>query len=91
MKKIEKLLLAASIIFFIYSCGSGNQEESDYQEDSRSETTENDDTTEPEEEEGPQLSELALKGEQLFNTNCSACHMMSKEDMVGPGLLGVTK
>lgn len=92
MKKLEKLLLALSIIFFIYSCGSSTQTENEDPETTSSESTEStDESTEEEEEEQPQLSEVALKGEQLFKVNCSTCHYMDNEDLIGPGLKGVTK
>jgi cytochrome c2 len=42
-------------------------------------------------EKTPQLSDLALKGEQIFQANCMQCHLMSPEAMIGPGMVGVTK
>jgi cytochrome c2 len=39
----------------------------------------------------PKLSELALKGEQLFQANCMQCHLISKDALIGPGMSGVAK
>ncbi len=34
---------------------------------------------------------MAAKGEAVFNVKCSACHKITDQKVVGPGLLGVTK
>lgn len=34
---------------------------------------------------------MAAKGEAVFNAKCSACHKVTDQKLVGPGLLGVTK
>jgi cytochrome c551/c552 len=34
---------------------------------------------------------LATKGEALFTQKCSACHKLTDQKVVGPGLAGVTK
>lgn len=34
---------------------------------------------------------MATKGEAVFSAKCSACHKMTDQKIVGPGLLGVTK
>jgi mono/diheme cytochrome c family protein len=34
---------------------------------------------------------MAGKGMVIFNAKCSACHKMTDQKIVGPGLLGVTK
>ncbi|WP_246229484.1 c-type cytochrome [Mucilaginibacter humi] len=34
---------------------------------------------------------MAAKGEAVFSAKCSACHKMTDQKVVGPGLLGVTK
>ena len=36
------------------------------------------------------FAEDAVKGEQIFKQNCTACHMMTDAKLVGPGLKGVT-
>ncbi|GAB3514586.1 c-type cytochrome [Emticicia fontis] len=35
------------------------------------------------------LSELGTKGETLFKDNCSQCHAVTNEAVVGPGLQGI--
>ncbi|WP_240676189.1 c-type cytochrome [Botryobacter ruber] len=35
--------------------------------------------------------ELAVAGEQIYEGKCSACHQLSDQKVVGPGLAGVTK
>jgi mono/diheme cytochrome c family protein len=34
---------------------------------------------------------MAAKGMAVFNAKCGACHKMTDQKIVGPGLLGVTK
>jgi len=34
---------------------------------------------------------MAGKGMVIFNAKCSACHKMTDQKIVGPGLLGITK
>lgn len=34
--------------------------------------------------------EMAEKGEQLFQMKCSACHKLTDQKLVGPGLKGIT-
>ncbi|WP_337044534.1 cytochrome c [Emticicia sp. 17c] len=40
---------------------------------------------------GSLTSELALKGEELFKNNCSQCHSVTNEMIVGPGLQDIQK
>ena len=35
--------------------------------------------------------ELAVAGEQIYEGKCSACHQLSDQKVVGPGLAGVTE
>jgi cytochrome c2 len=35
------------------------------------------------------LSELGVRGETLFKSNCSQCHSTKNEQIVGPGLQGI--
>ncbi len=37
------------------------------------------------------LSEAASEGKTLFKINCAQCHLMSNEDLIGPGMKGVTE
>ncbi|MCB0635699.1 MAG: cytochrome c [Lewinella sp.] len=49
-------------------------------------------TTTTEAEVGPVLSEAALAGKDLFQTNCAACHARDmKTKLTGPALGGVTE
>jgi mono/diheme cytochrome c family protein len=34
---------------------------------------------------------MAAKGEAIFTSKCAACHKMTEEKLVGPGLKGVTE
>ena len=34
---------------------------------------------------------MAAKGEEVFQTSCTACHHATAEKLIGPGLKGVTK
>jgi cytochrome c2 len=36
-------------------------------------------------------AKMAAKGEELFETNCTACHHYTSEKLIGPGLKGITK
>jgi len=38
-----------------------------------------------------QIKLTAQSGEEIFNTNCTACHFATADRLVGPGLLGVTE
>jgi cytochrome c2 len=38
-----------------------------------------------------ELSPAAIKGKKIFIANCSACHLMSNQQLVGPGMVGVTE
>jgi mono/diheme cytochrome c family protein len=40
---------------------------------------------------GPVDDAMAAKGMVVFNAKCSACHKVTDQKVVGPGLLGVTK
>ncbi|RZA03044.1 MAG: cytochrome c [Sphingobacteriaceae bacterium] len=40
---------------------------------------------------GPIDPAMADKGEVIFNAKCSACHKMTEQKIVGPGLKDVTK
>ncbi|MGS0748564.1 c-type cytochrome [Halpernia sp. GG3] len=36
-------------------------------------------------------SKIAEEGKTVFETNCSSCHNLTDEKLVGPGLKGITK
>ena len=40
---------------------------------------------------GPIDDAMAAKGQAVFTAKCSACHKVTDQKVVGPGLLGVTK
>ena len=40
---------------------------------------------------GPLDAALAEKGKALFEAKCTACHRLTEQKIVGPGLAGVTK
>jgi cytochrome c551/c552 len=93
MKRTLVILLMAGLLT---SCGGGKSE------DQSSTTTTATPTTEAQvqkvdlsqvPEEWPKLNEeLAVKGEKLFaQKGCNACHMVSDQKLVGPGLKGVNK
>ena len=91
--KSSFLMAITALIFFGVACSSSSDENENFT-DSVTEETETDSNTETEEsspEEEVELSEVAQQGETLFNTNCVACHMMSDEDLIGPGMKGVTE
>ncbi len=37
------------------------------------------------------LSQAALEGKTLFKINCAQCHLMTNEDLIGPGMKGITE
>lgn len=75
--KSQKLLLALSLGIYLAACGSTTETKTEVKEETKKEE--------------PRLSELALKGEQIYQTNCMQCHLMSKDALIGPGMVGVTK
>lgn len=91
--KFSILLTLSALIFFGVACSSSSDENQNFTDavtdESESDSKESSNTESSEEE--VELSELALQGETLFNTNCVACHMMSEEDLIGPGMKGVTE
>ena len=88
------ILSLSALILFSVACSSSSDENQNtttvVTEGSDSETEEETNTDESSVEQ-VELSELAQKGESLFNTNCIACHMMSEEELIGPGMKGVTE
>jgi cytochrome c2 len=90
MKRTLVILLTAGLLA---SCGGGKSE---------GQSTTTTPTTEAQvqkvdlsqvPEEWPKLNEeLAVKGEKLFaQRGCNACHMVSDQKLVGPGLKGLNK
>jgi cytochrome c2 len=93
MKRTLVILLMAGLLA---SCGGGKSEGQSSTTTTAAPTTEAqvqkvDLSQVP--EEWPKLNEeLAAKGENLFaQKGCNACHMVSDQKLVGPGLKGVNK
>lgn len=40
---------------------------------------------------GPLNNALATKGAEIYENTCAACHMLTDEQVVGPGMKGITK
>jgi mono/diheme cytochrome c family protein len=36
-------------------------------------------------------AKMAAKGQEVFNTKCTACHQATDQKLIGPGLKGITK
>ena len=91
--KFSILLTISALIFFGVACSSSSDENENFTDSVTEETdTDTEPNTETEESssEEVELSEVAQQGETIFNTNCIACHLMSDEDLIGPGMKGVT-
>ncbi len=73
------------IFIFISACSSQNEKQKN-----STETTETTETI-PTQVLQTELSPAAIKGKRIFMANCSACHLMSNEKLVGPGMKGVTE
>ena len=94
------LLLSGTLLF---SCSSGENENN--ATDAREETgIANESTDAPVEDEGKGIGPittvevsdsideaLATEGKTIFEGKCAACHTLTNEKVVGPGLLGVTE
>lgn len=84
---IQKYILYISCLiyaFFLASACSSDGSSTE-QEQHNNKTTVNVNTTQGE------LSPAAVKGKKIFMANCSACHLMSSAQLVGPGMAGVTE
>jgi mono/diheme cytochrome c family protein len=104
MKTLRKLApaLAVVAITFLYACGgSGTQSSTDSTAAAPSVTTADIDPAAKSDSKGvgrftsvplnaidPAMAE---KGQVVFAAKCSACHKVTDQKVVGPGLLGVTK
>jgi cytochrome c2 len=76
---LKFILLSVSFTIWLWACNSGSKNAQN--QDSNPTTT----------TEEAKLSDLALKGEQIFQANCMQCHLMKNEAALGPGMVGVTK
>ena len=104
MKAIQKLFPAFAIIgiTFLYACGgSGGQSSTDSTATAPTAATADIDPAAKSESKGvgrftsvqlgPIDPAMADKGQPIFVAKCSACHKVTDQKIVGPGLLGVTK
>jgi mono/diheme cytochrome c family protein len=73
------LVVNLSIAFFSYYPTDG----------ATSHTSANPGVTQPTSAPAPVLDEEALQGKTIFQNNCAACHALSNEVVVGPGLQGL--
>ena len=83
------------LLLTMYSCGGGGEstQNQTQEETSKTEEPKEEEKTEEKVEEGPKLSEAAIKGQEIFKTNCTTCHQLAEAEKVtvGPGLKGVTE
>ena len=103
MKTLQKLLPALAIagITLLYACGrSGSASSGDSTSTAASATTADIDPAAKSDSKGvgrftsvtlgPIDPAMADKGQALFTLKCAACHKVTDQKVVGPGLLGVT-
>lgn len=90
---------------FLFSCSSGENENQGADAQEGSATTQQNETVGEEIEDegkgigpittvevGDKIDEtLAAEGKTIFENKCSACHQLTDQKIVGPGLLGVTE
>lgn len=93
ISKYTLTLILSAFIFLGVACSSSSDENTSFTDNSTENAEAESDTTNSEETSTEQvaLSEVAKKGEAIFNLNCIACHMITEEKVIGPGLQGVTK
>lgn len=101
LKSFVPALVLASVTF-LYACGgSGSQSATDSSGSASSAATADIDPAAKSESKGvgrftsvqlgPIDPAMADKGQAVFVAKCSACHKITDQKVVGPGLLGVTK
>lgn len=104
LKLLTPILLAG--LFMVYACG-GSQSETSSAEETTSETHNAPETAGPVDvksksdskgvgkftsvELGALDAGMAQKGEAIFTSKCAACHKLTDEKVVGPGLAGITE
>jgi mono/diheme cytochrome c family protein len=104
MNMIQKLFPALAIagVTFLYACGgSGSQSSADSTANASPAATSDIDPAAKSDSKGvgrftsvqlgPIDPAMAAKGQAIFTAKCSACHKVTDQKLVGPGLLGVTK
>jgi len=103
MKKLIVLFVFTGT-FFIYSCGSGDQEQAASKDEattSQSTNASNENPSyDPERGKGKftdvKIADkldpaMVTAGERVYNVKCSGCHKLTDEKLVGPGWKDVTK
>ncbi|QCR24987.1 cytochrome C [Pontibacter sp. SGAir0037] len=103
LSTIQRGVLAIAFGAFLYSCSSGSSDnnQDDLNQSTSSSTTE---AEAPAADNGKGVGpvkevtlgegideQLASQGKALFDGKCSACHQLSDQKVVGPGLAGVTE
>lgn len=102
MKRITMLLMVSTGIF-LYSCGGNSS--SDNNNSSTTTTKDNSGTIDvnaysdskgvgkfTDVKVGSTIDKaMAQKGEEVFQTKCTACHQATEQKLIGPGLKGITK
>ena len=97
VKLLSTILITGMVL--LYACG-GNQQQNAESQSTASETSGADAPTTDDGkgigkftsvEIGPIDTEMAKRGEAIFTSKCAACHKLSADKVVGPGLKGVTE
>lgn len=92
------MLIAGTLTFFA-ACGGDSAENNEGSAKTEKETAK---TAEPADDGkgigpiksvklGPINEEMAAKGKEVFEAKCTACHKVTDEKYVGPGLAGITE
>lgn len=100
-KIIKNLILTAFLtgITFLFACGGSGSQSSTDSASSAAPTADIDVTAKSESkgigrftsvQTGPIDASMAAKGQAVFVTKCSACHKVTDQKIVGPGLKDVT-
>lgn len=105
MKTLKNLIPALAItgITFLYACGGSGQQSATQGDSTSSANTTTADIDPAAKSESKGVGRftavslgaidpaMAAKGQAVFTAKCSACHKVTDQKVVGPGLLGVTK
>lgn len=88
---LHRCFFGAALFFYLLTVGvacSSQQSKPVQNQSNNAESTEGEDTAA---KASVVLSEAAKEGKTIFKINCAQCHLMSKEDLIGPGMKGVTE
>lgn len=86
-------------VVLLYACGGNQQQNSESQSGGKETSSANAVSQDDGKgigkftsvEIGPIDTEMAKRGEAIFTSKCAACHKLSADKVVGPGLKGVTE